>query len=139
MVVGEARTYNLEVLTHSVNLIRRGARLVGTNPDITGPVEKGIMPATGALVKPIELATGKKCYFVGKPNPLMMRTALKKLGCVREETAIIGDRMDTDILAGVETEMDTVLVLSGVTSSEEIDTYAYRPKIVINDVGDFAR
>lgn len=139
VVVGEARTYNLEVLTHSVNLVRRGARLVGTNPDITGPVEKGIMPATGALVKPIELATGKKCYFVGKPNPLMMRTALKKLGCVREETAIIGDRMDTDILAGVETEMDTVLVLSGVTSPEEIDTYAYRPKVVINDVGDFAR
>ena len=139
VVVGEARTYNLEVLTHSVNLVRRGARLVGTNPDITGPVEKGIMPATGALVKPIELATGKKCYFVGKPNPLMMRTALKKLGCVREETAIIGDRMDTDILAGVETEMDTVLVLSGVTSPEEINTYAYRPKIVINDVGDFVR
>lgn len=139
VVVGEARSYNLEVLTHSVNLIRHGSRLVGTNPDITGPVEKGIMPATGALVKPIELATGTKCYFVGKPNPLMMRTALKKLGCVREETVIIGDRMDTDILAGVETEMDTVLVLSGVTTQEEMETYAYRPKIVINDVGDFVR
>ena len=135
-IIGEAGLINaLYNVGYTINDVNPDYVVVGE----AGPVEKGIMPATGALVKPIELATGKKCYFVGKPNPLMMRTALKKLGCVREETAIIGDRMDTDILAGVETEMDTVLVLSGVTSPEEIDTYAYRPKIVINDVGDFAR
>lgn len=136
VVVGEARSYNLEVLTHAVNLVRNGAKLIGTNPDITGPVEKGIAPATGALAAPIEMATGKKCYFIGKPNPLIMRHALKKLGCKREDTAIIGDRLDTDILSGVESGIETILVLTGVTELSEINTYAYRPKHILNGVID---
>lgn len=136
VVVGESRTYNIETLTHAVNLIRGGARLIGTNPDLTGPIEKGIMPATGALISPISLATGVTPYFVGKPNPLMMRHALKRLGCKREETVIIGDRMDTDILSGIEAEIDTVLVLSGVSSRETVRTFAYRPTLILDSVKD---
>ena len=100
-----------------------GARLIGTNPDLTGPVESGIAPATRALISPIELATGREAYFIGKPNPLMMRHALKRLGTSREETVIIGDRMDTDVIAGIESEIDTVLVLSGVTAAEDVDRF----------------
>ena len=136
VVVGDSRGYNMETLIHAVNLVRKGAKLIGTNPDLTGPVENGIAPSTGALISPIELSTGCKAYFVGKPNPLMMRSALKKLGCKREETAIVGDRMDTDIIAGIESEIDTVLVLSGVTSREEIERFAYRPHYVLDGVGD---
>jgi len=115
VVIGETRTYNFEKIEKAVMLVREGAKLIGTNPDLTGPTEKGIVPATGALVSPIELTTGSRAYFVGKPNPLMMRHALKVLGCQREDTAIVGDRMDTDIIAGIESEIETVLVLSGVT------------------------
>ncbi len=113
-----------------------GAKLIGTNPDLTGPIEKGITPATGALIAPVELATGAKAYFIGKPNPLMMRHALKRLGCRREETAIIGDRMDTDVIAGIEAEITTVLVLSGVTKREDLSRFAYRPRYILNGVGD---
>ena len=134
VVVGEAKAYNLDSVTHAVNLVVGGARLVGTNPDLTGPIEKGIMPATGALIAPIALATGVTPYFVGKPNPLMMRTALKRLGCKREETVIIGDRMDTDILSGIEAEIDSLLVLTGVTSREIINKFAYRPFLVLDGV-----
>ncbi len=108
VVVGESRSYSYERIEHAVNLVIRGARLVGTNPDITGPTEDGITPATKALIAPIELSTGKSAYFVGKPNPLMMRIALRKLGLTREDTIIIGDRMDTDIIAGIESEIDTL-------------------------------
>jgi NagD protein len=97
------------------------------------------MPATGALMSPIEIATGKKAYFVGKPNPLMLRHGLRKLGCHSEEIAFIGDRMDTDIIAGIESNVDTVLVLSGVTSRENIDLFPYRPRYVLNGVGDLVR
>jgi len=129
VVVGEGRGYSLEALERAVKLVREGARLIGTNPDITGPVEGGgIVPACGALVAPIELSTGTKAYFVGKPNPLMMRHGLKRLRASREETAIIGDRMDTDIVAGVESEIETILVLSGVTSPQDITRFPYRPK-----------
>ena len=103
---------------------------------LTETSEKGIMPATGALISPIEIATGKKAYFVGKPNPLMLRHGLRKLGCHSEEIAFIGDRMDTDIIAGIESNVDTVLVLSGVTAMEDIDLYPYRPKYILNGVGD---
>ena len=92
VVVGESRTYTFENLTKAVNLVIKGAKLIGTNPDLTGPIEGGIVPATGSLISPIEMSTGSKAYFVGKPNPLMMRNALKKLGSIREETVIIGDR-----------------------------------------------
>ena len=138
VVMGETRTYSFEKLERAIALVRGGARLIGTNPDLTGPVEGGIIPATRALISPIELATGKQAYFVGKPNPLMMRHALKQLGTSRAETAIIGDRMDTDIVAGIETELDTVLVLSGVTSRPMLPDFPYCPRYVLPGVGDIA-
>ena len=134
VVVGEGRGYSLEALDRAVQLIMKGARLIGTNPDLNGPSEQGLVPACGALVSPIELATGTKAYFVGKPNPLMMRNAMKRLKAQREETAIVGDRMDTDIVAGVEAEIETVLVLSGVTAPEDILRFAYRPRHVLEGV-----
>ncbi len=136
VVVGESRNYNAATLEKAVNLVRAGSRLIGANPDLTGPTEQGIAPATGALIAPIELATGRKAYFVGKPNPLMMRHALKKLACCREETAIVGDRLDTDIVAGIESEIETVLVLSGVTSREDLARSPYRPRYVLEGVGE---
>ena len=139
VVVGETSTYSFEKIEKAVNLVRNGAKLIGANPDITGPTEKGIMPATGALISPIEIATGKKAYFVGKPNPLMLRHGLKKLGCHSQDIAFVGDRMDTDIIAGIESNVDTVLVLSGVTAMEDIDRYPYRPKYILNGVGDIVK
>jgi NagD protein len=136
VVIGETRSYSFDKLQQAINLVRDGAMLVGTNPDLTGNAEHGIVPACRALTAPVELTTGKQAYYVGKPNPLMMRHALKKLGCRREETIIIGDRMDTDILAGIESEIDTVLVLSGVTGAEELQKFSYRPKYVLNSVAD---
>jgi NagD protein len=135
VVVGEGRSYNLESLERAVKLVMNGARLVGTNPDLNGPVEGGvIVPACGALVAPIELATGKKPYFVGKPNPLMMRHGLRRLNARREDTAIIGDRMDTDIEAGVESEIETVLVLSGVTRREDLHLFPFMPRHILEGV-----
>ena len=136
VVMGETRSYDYGSIRRAVSLVRGGARLIGTNPDLTGPGEHGVVPATGALVSPVELAADRKAYFVGKPNPLMMRHALKKLGCRREDTAIIGDRMDTDIIAGVEAEIETVLVLTGVTSREDLAEYAYRPRHVLDRAAD---
>lgn len=136
VVVGESRTYNLDTVTHAVNLVKEGASLIGTNPDITGPIENGIMPATGALIAPIYLAAEVEPYFVGKPNPLMMRHALKRLNCTREETAIIGDRMDTDIKSGLESEIETVLVLSGVSNRKTPKTFAYGPNLILDGVKD---
>jgi len=135
VVVGETRTYNYEKIERAVHLVRAGAKLIGCNPDVTGPTEQGLVPATGALIKPIELATGSRAYFVGKPNPLIMRHALKTLGCTREETVIIGDRMDTDIIAGIESEIETVLVLSGVTTRADLPRFAYQPHHVLDGVG----
>jgi NagD protein len=134
VVVGEGRGYSLEALERAVRLVMGGARLIGTNPDLSGPVEGGIVPACGALVAPIELAAKAKAYFIGKPNPLMMRHGLRRLNATREDTAIIGDRMDTDIVAGVESEIETVLVLSGVTALEDLSTYPYRPKHVLEGI-----
>jgi NagD protein len=102
VVVGETKTYNYDMICKAVTLVRGGAKLIGTNSDITGPTEEGVIPACRALISPIEMATGKSAYFVGKPNPLMMRTGLKMLGCHSYETAMIGDRMDTDIVAGMK-------------------------------------
>ena len=139
VVVGETRTYSFEKIEKAIELVNRGAKLIGTNPDITGPTERGVMPATGSLIAPIEIATEKKAYFVGKPNPLMLRHGLRKLDCHSEEIAFIGDRMDTDIIAGIESNIDTVLVLSGVTAVEDIDRFPYRPKYVMNGVGDMLK
>ncbi len=136
VVVGEARGYNLEMITQAIRLVNGGAKLIGTNYDLTGPTETGIAPACRALLAPIELATGRQAYYVGKPNPLMMRTGLKLLGVHSEDTAIIGDRMDTDIVAGIESGLDTVLVLSGVTSREDCLKFPYRPRLILNGVGD---
>ncbi len=136
VVVGETRTYNYEQIERATLLVQKGAHLIGANPDTTGPTEKGIVPATGALISPIEMAAGVKAYFVGKPNPIMMRRAVKHLDHRSHETAIIGDRMDTDIIAGLEAEVDTVLVLSGVTKPEMIDSFAYRPKYVLSGLAE---
>jgi NagD protein len=135
VVVGEGRGYGLESLERAVKLVMNGARLIGTNPDLSGPVEGGsIVPACGALVAPIELAAKTRAYFVGKPNPLMMRHGLRRLNARREETAIIGDRMDTDIVAGVETEIETVLVLSGVTALADLPGFPYQPRHILEGV-----
>ena len=136
VVVGETSTYNYDRISRAVLLVRNGARLIGTNPDVTDRAEEGIIPATGSLVAPIELASGRKAYYTGKPNPLMMRTGLHRLGCRREETVIIGDRMDTDIIAGIEAGIETVLVLTGVTSEKDLEEFAYRPDHIVRSVGD---
>jgi NagD protein len=136
VVVGETRSYAYEKIERAINLVRNGAKLIGTNPDLTDSMGKGIIPAAGSLISPIELATGIDAYFVGKPNPLMMRHAMRMLACDREETAIIGDRMDTDIIAGIHSEIDTVLVLSGVTAIEDLKKFAYRPRYIFPSVGE---
>lgn len=136
VVVGETRSLNYEMIERAAHLVSQGAKLIGTNPDITGPSEKGIIPATRALISPIELTTGKQAYYIGKPNPLIMRHAQKKLKCSRDETVIIGDRMDTDIIAGIESEIETVLVLSGVTNKENMKDFPYRPDHILDGVGD---
>jgi NagD protein len=139
VVMGEARSYGYEKIEKAVNLVVNGAKLVGTNPDVSGPIEDGIAPATKALISPIEVATGKNAYFVGKPNPLMMRNALKKLNCTREQTIIIGDRMDTDIIAGIESEIDTCLVLSGISTRKTIEQFPYQPTYVLDGVIDIIK
>lgn len=136
VVVGETRAYNYDMILKAVSLLHKGARLVATNSDLTGPAEDGIIPACRALVAPIELATGKQAYFVGKPNPLMMRTGLRMLGVHSDEAAMIGDRMDTDIIAGIESGLATVLVLSGVTTLENMEVFAYRPQYILDGVGE---
>jgi NagD protein len=136
VVVGETRTYGFERIEHATLLVQRGAKLIGANPDMTGPTERGIVPATGALIAPIELASQSKAYFVGKPNPMMMRRAVKTLGCQSAEAVIIGDRMDTDIIAGVEAEVDTVLVLSGVSNIDTPEQYAYRPRHIFSGLDE---
>ena len=136
VVFGATKSLNYEQIEKASRLVMNGAKLIGTNSDLTDPSEQGIIPACRALISPIEMTTGRKAYFMGKPNPLMMRHGLKKLGCHRIEAAIIGDRMDTDIIAGIETEIDTVLVLSGVTTLADIDKFPYRPKYILRDVGE---
>ncbi len=139
VVVGEGRTYSLDSLTKAVNLVMNGAKLIGANSDVSGPIEVGIAPACRALVSPIEMATGVQAYFCGKPNPLMMRTGLRMLNCHSAEAVIIGDRMDTDVISGLESGVSTVLVLSGVSTTDTLRTYAYRPTVVLDGVGDIVR
>ena len=136
VIVGETASYNYEVITKAVRLVLNGARPIATNSDLTGPTEFGIAPACRSLVAPIELATGRKAYFMGKPNPLMMRTGLHLLGVHSEEAAMVGDRMDTDVIAGMESGLATVLVLSGCTSRADINDYPYRPTYILNGVGE---
>lgn len=136
VVVGDTHSYNFERIEQAVNLVLKGAKLIGTNPDASGPIETGITPSTKALIAPIEIASGRKAYYVGKPNPLMMRIALKRLGVKREEAIVIGDRMDTDVRCGLESEIDTLLVLSGIATRDSLDQYPYRPRYVLNGIID---
>ena len=139
VVLGETRSYSFEKIEKAIELVNKGAKLIGTNPDICGPTDKGIMPATGALIAPVELSTGKKAYFVGKPNPLMLRQGLKQIDCHSSEIVFIGDRMDTDIIAGIESNVDTVLVLSGMHQLEDVDKFPYRPKYIVGGVVDLIK
>ncbi len=137
VVVGETQNYNFQSVAKAVKLVLEGAKLIGTNPDTTGPGPGGvILPACRAMTAPIELATGKNAYFLGKPNPLMMRTGMKLLGCEPEETLIVGDRMDTDIIAGIQSGTETVLVLTGVTTRAMLSEFPYGPDYILNGIGD---
>ena len=135
VIVGETKNYNFDSISKAVRHVFNGAKLIGTNPDMTGPTEQGILPACKALVSPIELTTGCVAYYLGKPNPLMMKTGLKMLGVNVEDAVIVGDRMDTDIISGIESGIETALVLSGVTDVDTIKKFPYRPKYVFNGVG----
>jgi len=136
VVLGETRTYSFERITQAIRLIAEGARFIATNPDPTGPSPSGPLPATGSVAALITRATGVDPYFVGKPNPLMMRSALNALNAHSETTAMIGDRMDTDIVAGLEAGLETILVLSGVTTAAETERFPYRPSRIVNSVAD---
>jgi NagD protein len=136
VILGETRTYSFERITQAIRLISDGARFIATNPDPTGPSPTGLLPATGSVAALITRATGVEPYFVGKPNPLMMRSALNALEAHSETTAMIGDRMDTDIVAGLEAGMETILVLSGVTTREEAERFPYRPSRIVDSVAD---
>jgi NagD protein len=134
VVVGDTAHYDHQRITQAIRLIVDGARFIATNPDVTGPTEAGIVPATGALVALMEKATGCQAYFVGKPNPLMMRTALHQLQEHSENAVMIGDRMDTDVIAGIESGLETILVLTGVTRREDVERFPYRPARIVESV-----
>jgi NagD protein len=136
VVVGETRNYSFEAITKAIRLIGDGSRFIVTNPDATGPSADGPMPATGAVAALISKATGKEPYVVGKPNPMMFRSAMNKIGAHSENTGMIGDRMDTDIVAGIEAGLHTVLVLTGISDHGEIERYPFRPDEVIESVAD---
>ncbi|WP_306322293.1 MULTISPECIES: HAD-IIA family hydrolase [unclassified Streptomyces] len=136
VILGETRTYSFESLTKAIRLINGGARFIATNPDNTGPSTEGVLPATGSVAALITKATGKDPYFVGKPNPLMMRTGLNAIGAHSESSAMIGDRMDTDVLAGLEAGMTTYLVLTGLTAQSDIDRFPFRPTKVVDSIAD---
>jgi 5'-nucleotidase len=136
VVLGETRTYSFERITHAIRLIAGGARFIATNPDTTGPSPDGPLPATGSVAALISRATDAKPYFVGKPNPLMMRSALNALDAHSEETAMIGDRMDTDVVAGLEAGLETILVLTGVTARADAERHPYRPSRIVDSVAE---
>lgn len=138
VVLGETRTYSLEAITTACNLILGGARFIATNPDLTGPGPRGVIPATGAVAAMITSVTGKEPYYVGKPNPVMMRSALNNIGAHSEHTVMIGDRMDTDVKAGLEAGMRTILVRTGIADDKEIARYPYRPTEVLDSVAALA-
>ncbi len=138
VVLGETRTYSFEAITKAIRLIDRGARFIATNPDSIGPSPQGNLPATGSVAAMIQHATGQAAYFIGKPNPLMIREGLDVLGAHSVSTAMVGDRMDTDIVAGIEAGLETILVLSGVTHAEEIERFPYRPSRVVDSVANLA-
>lgn len=136
VVLGETRTYSFEAITKAVRLVQGGARFIATNPDVTGPSTEGDLPATGAVAAMITAATGRKPYFVGKPNPMMFRSALNTIDAHSEETAMVGDRMDTDVVAGIEAGLRTFLVLTGSTRLQDVDRFPFRPSRVVDSVAD---
>jgi NagD protein len=136
VVIGETRNYSFEAITKAIRLINDGSRFIVTNPDATGPSAEGPMPATGAVAALITKATGKEPYVVGKPNPMMFRSAMNKIGAHSENTGMIGDRMDTDVVAGIEAGLHTILVLTGISDQSEIDRYPFRPSEIVNSVAD---
>lgn len=136
VVLGETRTYSFTSITKAIRLIAGGAKFIATNPDATGPSREGVLPATGSIAALIERATGRQPYYVGKPNPLMMRSALNALGAHSEHTIMIGDRMDTDVHSGIEAGLKTILVLTGISNKEAIDRYPFRPTLVIESIAD---
>lgn len=136
VILGETRSFSFEQLTKACRLILRGSRFICTNPDPTGPTDEGIVPAAGSVAQLIATATNQQPYFIGKPNPVMFRTALNRVHGHSETSAMIGDRMDTDVIAGVEAGLHTFLVLSGITQKEEITRFPYRPGMVVNGIGD---
>jgi NagD protein len=136
VVLGETRTYSFEAITKAIRLIMDGARFICTNPDVTGPSNEGALPAAGAVAAMITKATGVEPYFVGKPNPMMMRSALNTIDGHSETTAMIGDRMDTDVLCGLEAGLETILVLTGISTRAETEKYPYRPSRIVDSVAD---
>jgi NagD protein len=138
VVVGETRNYSFESITKAVRLVSTGSRFIATNPDPTGPSIDGPLPATGAVTALISRATGKTPYFIGKPNPLMIRSALRELSAHSETTAMVGDRMDTDVVAGLEAGLHTILVLSGVSDEQSANRYPYKPSRIVASVDELA-
>ena len=136
VVLGETRTYSFEAITTAIRLVDKGASFIATNPDATGPSREGLLPATGSVAALITRATGREPYYVGKPNPLMMRSALRRIGAHSQSTVMIGDRMDTDVIAGLEAGMRTILVTSGISTRESVEQYPYRPTLVVDSVAD---
>ncbi|WUC01474.1 HAD-IIA family hydrolase [Nocardia sp. NBC_00565] len=136
LVLGETRTYSFEAITTAIRLVDRGARFIATNPDATGPSREGLLPATGSVAALITRATGKEPYYVGKPNPLMMRSALRRIGAHSQSTVMIGDRMDTDIVSGLEAGMRTILVTTGISTRDSVEQFPYRPTLVVDSVAD---
>ncbi len=136
VVLGETRTYSFEAITRAIRLIENGARFIATNPDVSGPSNEGSLPATGAVAALITAATGSHPYFVGKPNPMMLRSALNRVEAHSEDTVMIGDRMDTDIIAGIEAGLDTMLVLTGSTRAADVGRFPYRPSRVLESVAE---
>lgn len=136
VVLGETRTYSFEAITKAIRLINGGARFICTNPDPTGPSIEGPLPATGAVAALITRATGREPYFVGKPNPMMFRSALNRIDAHSETTAMIGDRMDTDVVAGIEAGLQTYLVMTGSTKASDVNKYPFRPSEVKDSIAD---
>ena len=136
VVLGETRTYSFEAITKAIRLILDGARFIATNPDVTGPSAEGPLPATGSVAALITKATGREPYFVGKPNPMMFRSALNRIEAHSENTVMIGDRMDTDVVAGIEAGLETILVLTGSTTRSDIERYPFRPSRVLDSIAD---
>jgi NagD protein len=136
VVLGETRTYSFEAITKAIRLVERGARFIATNPDVSGPSQQGTLPATGSVAALISTATGRKPYFIGKPNPLMMRSALNRLDAHSESTVMVGDRMDTDVISGLEAGLRTILVLTGSTARERVDLFPYQPTRVVDSIAD---